>query len=171
VAADRDRTAGRQEQSLPSPSSLDDDPKQPRFIETLPRRGYRFVGKLAAPVPDDAPAATVPEHRLVGRDGAFAELWDCIRSASTGKPQVVFITGEAGIGKTALAEEFRRRVTGTRPRCRLAHGQCVEGFGSKEPFYPVLQAVGQLCRSTVGATSSKRSPRMHPHGWCRSRRS
>src|ERR1051325_9284054 len=27
--------------------ALDDDPRQPRFIETVSRRGYRFVGKLA----------------------------------------------------------------------------------------------------------------------------
>jgi predicted ATPase len=74
-----------------------------------------------------------------------------MRSASAGKPQVVFITGEAGIGKTALAEEFQRQVTAARPAMRLAHGQCVEGFGSKEPFYPVLQAVGQLCRGPAGA--------------------
>src|SRR6476469_1242072 len=25
---------------------LDDDPKQPRYIETVSRRGYRFVGSL-----------------------------------------------------------------------------------------------------------------------------
>ena len=34
---------------------------------------------------------------------------------------------------------------------RIAHGQCVEGFGSKEAFYPVLQAIGQLCRGRSDA--------------------
>ncbi len=131
---------------------LDDDPRQPRFIETLPRRGYRFVGKLAAPLGHYDSRAPLPQVRLVGRDGALAELWASMRHASAGKPQVVFITGEAGIGKTALAEEFQRRVTATRPGWSTAHGQCVEGFGTKEPFYPVLQAVGHLCRSPVGAT-------------------
>ena len=130
---------------------LDDDPKQPRFIETLPRRGYRFVGKVGA-VPDDVSSTPVLAHRLVGRNRALADLWACSRSASLGRPQVVFITGEAGIGKTALADEFQRQVTAARPGWRIAHGQCVEGLGTKEPFYPVLQAVGQLCRSAVGAT-------------------
>ena len=129
---------------------LDDDPRQPRFIETLPRRGYRFVGKVAPSVPDDVPTP-VSEVRLVGRDRALADLWACMRIASTGKPQVVFIPGEAGIGKTAVAEEFQRQVTATRPATRIAHGQCVEGFGTKEPFYPVLQAVGQLCRGPTAA--------------------
>lgn len=130
---------------------LDDDPRQPRFIETLPRRGYRFVGKVAASVPDEAPTTPVPEHCLVGRDRALADLWACMRIASAGRAQVVFIPGEAGIGKTAVADEFQRQVTATRPATRIAHGQCVEGFGTKEPFYPVLQAVGQLCRGPTGA--------------------
>jgi DNA-binding winged helix-turn-helix (wHTH) protein len=26
--------------------ALDDDPTQPRFIETIPGQGYRFVGKV-----------------------------------------------------------------------------------------------------------------------------
>jgi len=38
--------------------ALDDDPREPRFIETVPRRGYRFV----APVHDDAPPAA---YRLI----------------------------------------------------------------------------------------------------------
>src|SRR6476620_4750175 len=58
---------------------LDDDPKQPRFIETLPRRGYRCGGKLATPVLDDAPTTPAPEHRLVGRERALADLRICMR--------------------------------------------------------------------------------------------
>ena len=44
--------------------ALDDDPRQPRFIETRHRRGYRFVASLAA---ETAPAAldTHPAHEDV----------------------------------------------------------------------------------------------------------
>jgi DNA-binding winged helix-turn-helix (wHTH) protein/tetratricopeptide (TPR) repeat protein len=124
---------------------LEDDPKRPRFIETLPRRGYRFVGRLAEPAQADEEAPT-SEVRFVGRERALAEMWTCLRNAGAGKSQVVFITGEPGIGKTALAQEFQRQVAAARTTWRLVRGQCVEGFGTKEPFYPVLQAVGQLCR-------------------------
>lgn len=128
---------------------LDDDPRKPRFIETLSRRGYRFVAKLSPVAPVGVPDRTVV--RLVGREAELEELWQCLRATSTARPQIVFITGEAGIGKTALADEFQRQVTAARPAVRIAHGQCVEGFGSKEPFYPVLQAVGQLCGGPAGA--------------------
>jgi DNA-binding winged helix-turn-helix (wHTH) protein len=131
---------------------LDDPPQTPRFIETLPRRGYRFI----ATVEDSAlrtPAVTALPltRRLVGRDGALAELRHCLRNALAGERQIVFITGEPGIGKTALSEEFQRQTAARETSVRIARGQCVEGFGSKEPFYPVLEALGHLCRGPDGA--------------------
>src|SRR6202020_1428347 len=38
--------------------ALGDDPKTPRFIETLPKRGYRFVAALEEAPLTPAPAAT-----------------------------------------------------------------------------------------------------------------
>jgi DNA-binding winged helix-turn-helix (wHTH) protein/tetratricopeptide (TPR) repeat protein len=50
---------------------LADDSETPRYIETLPRIGYRFVGKIedapvavAAPVPAAAPPAVLPPRRF-----------------------------------------------------------------------------------------------------------
>src|SRR5262249_5429738 len=37
------------------------------------------------------------------------------------------------------------------PKLRTARGQCVEGFGGKEAYYPVLEALGQLVRGRGGA--------------------
>jgi DNA-binding winged helix-turn-helix (wHTH) protein len=129
---------------------LEDEPKRPRYIETLPRRGYRFVGSLERSTIGqlDGPA---PGSRLVGRESVLAELWQGVHKASAGKVQVVFLTGEPGIGKTALADEFQRQVAASNRTVLLGQGQCVEGFGSKEAFYPVLEAVGQLCRGPDGA--------------------
>jgi DNA-binding winged helix-turn-helix (wHTH) protein/TolB-like protein/Tfp pilus assembly protein PilF len=39
-------------------NALHDDASSPRFIETLPRRGYRFIGAIAPPVIETAPGAT-----------------------------------------------------------------------------------------------------------------
>ncbi len=35
--------------------ALDNSAENPRFVETLPRRGYRFVGAVTAPTPDPTP--------------------------------------------------------------------------------------------------------------------
>jgi predicted ATPase len=66
--------------------------------------------------------------------------------AAQGERQVVFITGEAGVGKTALVDDFQCRAAASLLGLRIARGQSVEGFGGKEPYYPVLEALGGMCR-------------------------
>ncbi len=128
---------------------LEDDPRQPRFIETLPRRGYRFVASVERAV-IDSHQPEVPRSPLVGRQRALGVLEEHLRKALAGKPQIVFVTGEPGIGKSAVVEEFGRLVSAAESDVRIAHGQCVEGFGSKEPFYPVLDAIGSLTQRADG---------------------
>lgn len=48
--------------------ALNDEAEKPRFIETLPRRGYRFVGSVAETAPAaQPPAPAAPASDLVGR--------------------------------------------------------------------------------------------------------
>jgi predicted ATPase/DNA-binding winged helix-turn-helix (wHTH) protein len=130
---------------------LGDHPKRPRFIETLPRRGYRFIGAdgqraSQKPVVSGRPAPS----NLVGRERALGELGDGLRRALQSKRQIAFVTGESGIGKTALVDAFQRLAEAETPGLRIAFGQCVEGYGGKEPYYPMLEALGQLCRGEGG---------------------
>src|SRR5467141_3863165 len=139
--------------------ALGDDPEKPSYIETFPRRGYQFI----APVSDES-AASSPSFSpkgIVGRKTALAELGACLASALRGQRQLVFVTGEAGIGKTTLVEAFHQQAS-FQPNLRIARGQCVEGFGGKEAYYPVLEALGQLVRdsdgSRVAQALAKRAP-------------
>ena len=125
---------------------LGDNPEQPLFIETIPRRGYQFVAQVSdeagtAP-PDNIVAGT---SNIVGREAGIAELDRRLTKALQGKRQVIFVTGEAGIGKTTLVDVFHQRSAG-RENLRIARGQCIEGFGGKEAYYPMLEALGQLIR-------------------------
>src|ERR1700733_7930363 len=131
--------------------ALGDRPKNPIFIETMPKRGYRFIAPVSAPVEAESPIGAIgPARDLVGRGSAFEVLREMWRRALNGERQIVFITGEAGIGKTALAEEFQRQVAVGERSVHIAHGQCIEGYGSKEPYGPMLDALGQLCRGPQG---------------------
>jgi DNA-binding winged helix-turn-helix (wHTH) protein len=132
---------------LDARNALGDRPKDPLFIETVSKRGYRFIAPVTeriglSPNPIEKPA----QSTLVGRSRALQELIEGWRCALRGARQIVFITGEPGIGKTALVEEFQRQIAATAVSVRIARGQCVEGYGSKEPYFPMFEALGQLGR-------------------------
>ena len=126
--------------------ALGDDHKAPRFIETLPKRGYRFVAAMGEE------SATSPANGYpapVGRAAELAALDQHLRRCLQANRQVVLVTGEAGIGKSTLLDAFEQRL-GAQNGMRVARGQCVEGFGGKEAYYPILDAFGRLVRG-VGA--------------------
>jgi len=142
--------------------ALGDRRDKPEFIETFPRRGYQFVASVSE-VNTGAPseAGNNATQKMVGREAAMAELDGYLSQALKAQRQVIFITGEAGIGKTTLVDEFHQAAT-RRPNLRVIRGQCVEGFGGKEAYYPVLEALGQWIRDAGGVsvvhTLAKQAP-------------
>ncbi len=129
---------------------LGDDARKPIFIETLSRRGYRFIAPVTESASARSSAASGPAKVLVGRGGELAELDQCLGRMSKGERQIVFVTGEPGIGKTAVADAFIGRAATEAPDIRIARGQCIEGYGSKEAYYPALEALSGLCRGGGG---------------------
>lgn len=136
--------------------ALEDDPKTPRYIETRHRLGYRFIGKVpvvsaqASGVPPVLPLLGGAQRsarpvRLVGRKAALAHMQDCLDAALRGQRQVLFVTGEAGIGKTTVVEAFQEDLGGADTWC--ARGQCLEHYAAGEAYLPVLEALGWLCRT------------------------
>ena len=69
--------------------------------------------------------------------------------ALDGQRQLVFVTGEPGIGKTALVETFLAQI-GEGDAPRIGRGQCVEQYGAGEAYLPVLEALGRLGREAGG---------------------
>jgi predicted ATPase/DNA-binding winged helix-turn-helix (wHTH) protein len=127
--------------------ALGDSSRTPRYIETVHRRGFRFIGPVAAARHEatDAP----PPSGLVGRDAELARLHALLKTALSGQRRLVFVTGEPGIGKTALVEAFLGEIARDEA-LRIGRGQCVEQYGSGEPYLPVLEALGRLGREARG---------------------
>ncbi|MEQ1886072.1 MAG: AAA family ATPase [Bryobacteraceae bacterium] len=134
---------------------LGDHPKNPIYIETLPKRGYQFVANVlqTAPLAPSAPAvlpAMDQPTTFVGREPVLVELQSCLEKALGGQRQFVCVTGEAGIGKSTVVDAFQQSAA-RYTEIRQARGQCVEGFGGKETYYPLLDAIGQLARGPRSA--------------------
>jgi len=135
-------------------AALQDNPKQPRFIETVSRRGYRFIGAVSEAANPAAPAETLaalaplngqalpPVAAPIGRADVLARLKTAWGVAATGRRQVAWVSGEAGVGKTTVIERFMREVG----EVRCAHGQCIEQYGAGEPHLPILEALTDLSR-------------------------
>lgn len=136
---------------------LGDDARQPRFIESLPKRGYRFVAPVSAGDGAQATRAEYPKTcKSVGQDRAIKgrdEELEALRAHFDGlaesKRRIVFITGETGIGKSALLDAFCCTVARV-PEVAVARGQCVQGFAGRESYYPVMEALADLCAAPHG---------------------
>jgi hypothetical protein len=134
---------------------LQDAVQAPQYIETVRGRGYRFVAPitetsrpllLAGPLP----LAAAPPPRLVGREAVLAQLQAHYARARQGVRQLVWVTGEAGIGKTALVDAFVAQVASA-DAVWVGRGQCLDQYGAGEAYLPVLEALGRLGRGPEGA--------------------
>lgn len=145
---------------------LGDDAKQPRFIQTVPKRGYCFLAPVVEHAADGRrkqPAPAFSDRKLpaiVDRSEELTRLHEFANLAAASQRQVVFIAGETGIGKTALADAFAHD-TAAAHSAMIARGQCVRGF-MKEEYYPVMEALSQLCASGDGERVCAILARMAP---------
>ncbi len=82
---------------------------------------------------------------LVGRDQELATLIELFHRVREGRGQVVFIAGEAGIGKSRLVLEFRRRLAATGEPTTWLEGRCIS-FGQSSPLLPVVDQLRENFR-------------------------
>jgi DNA-binding winged helix-turn-helix (wHTH) protein/predicted ATPase len=132
---------------------LGDDARHPHYIETRHRRGYRLM--VPATVHEQRGAAAPlqvasPEpSRLVGRVAEFGELAQAFDLARSGRRQIVFISGEPGIGKSSLADAFLEQLPASQT-IKVAHGQCLDHHGVGEPYLPLIEALTRLAGGADG---------------------
>ena len=121
-------------------AALGDVAAAPHYLETVGRQGYRFL--VGGDV--DVPSPSIPGP-IVGRQREVDTLQRWFQRVAQGTRQLVFMSGEAGVGKTTLVDLLLARL-GAGSAVRMARGQCIEHYGEGEPYLPVLEALGQLSR-------------------------
>ena len=131
-------------------TALGDSAQNPRFIETVRGRGYRFIATINRVGTAKANRLAPLNHGgFVGRADQLRELEGALCDTESDRQQLMFIVGEAGAGKTALLDQFLARCAST-PHILVARSSCIEGYGGSEPYYPVLEALSQLCKGPDG---------------------
>ena len=111
------------------------------------RTTYREILDLdaEAPVPPAPPRTAV--YPLVGRNAEWHALLNAWRAAAAGRPRLFLIRGEAGIGKSRLAEELiawcgPQGVNTVTARCYAGEGRLayapIAGWLKSEALQPML---------------------------------
>ncbi len=127
-------------------AALGDDVRMPRFVETSSRHGYRFVATVTllshAVGNVERLAEVTATAPFVGREVALQRLDQAWSGSKPRQRRIAWVSGEAGIGKTTLVDQWiARGISG-----RVARGHCIEPFGAGEPYLPLLEALAALCR-------------------------
>jgi serine/threonine protein kinase/predicted ATPase len=103
------------------------------------------VGQLQlATIPPALPLLRSPARSLVGREKERAGLRAGFESAQAGRSLLLCVTGEPGIGKTMLVEDFLTELAGGARPCRIARGRCSERLAGAEAYLPLLEALDSL---------------------------
>ncbi len=121
--------------------ALGDSAETPKFIETLPRRGYRFIGSIHGESSEDSALGLMVASgpALIGRDTERNQLLGLLDATLGGRGSLVLIGGEPGIGKThltraILAEAALRGCLGI-----VGHSYESEGAPPYVPFIEMLE--------------------------------
>lgn len=121
----------------------------------------------ASPPPDDAsevlgppsPAARQPNTSniaiLVERDNELAKLQAFWQQTLEGHGRVVLVCGEAGLGKSALANTMIASLNGTGKAIKIARATCSAQSGRDEPFWPFADAMSQLVAASKKKVSNE----------------
>jgi tetratricopeptide (TPR) repeat protein len=93
-----------------------------------------------------APETTVHEANrekppFVGRERERAAVLAALSGAVAGEGTTILVTGDAGLGKSALLDAFLHAPQTIATDALVCRGQCVEHSGAGEPYLPVIDAL------------------------------
>jgi tetratricopeptide (TPR) repeat protein len=99
---------------------------------------------------DAGRGSATPARTMVGREAERTELRRAYQRVRDGQSLLLGVSGEAGIGKTSLVEDFLIEVTTSPDRPIIARGRCSERLAGAEAYLPILEALDSLLHRAGG---------------------
>jgi len=106
-------------------------------------------------------AVAVERPVFVAREAELAQLGAFLDLALAGQGRVVFVTGEAGTGKTALVQEFTGRAQEEHADLVVAGGNCNAHTGIGDPYLPFREILRLLIGDVEGRWAAGAIAREH----------
>lgn len=113
-----------------------------------------LTGKKQVSFERGAPAIAI-RRTTVGREHERAEMRACFDRTVNGQGLLVCVTGEPGIGKTTLVEDFLTDLALSGEPATVARGRCSERLAGAEAYMPFLEALDHLLRSESGEHAAR----------------
>jgi predicted ATPase/predicted Ser/Thr protein kinase len=100
-------------------------------------------------------ASTSPQRFSVGRETERGRLQEAFAAAAAGRGSMICITGEPGIGKTTLVEDFLSELSAAGVGSGIARGRCSERMAGTEAYLPFLEALESLLRGEGSGAAAR----------------
>lgn len=111
------------------------------------------------------PVAVTPisESHVVGRQTEQDAMHDAFKTVAGGRGCVLCITGEPGIGKSTLVDEFLKSLENK--ACSIARGRCSERLAGSEAYLSFLEALESLLRNDSTGVGIARTMKLMAPTW------
>jgi predicted Ser/Thr protein kinase len=142
------------------------------------RRKLPYAAPLPAGEASVAPIIGRADHEgegasrivFVSREQELAQMNRWLQQALAARGRVVFLTGDPGQGKTALAQAFARQAQAAQPGLVVASGNCDAYTGIGDPYLPFREILGLLSgdveplqeTGAISQTQARRLRRIFP---------
>jgi tetratricopeptide (TPR) repeat protein/predicted Ser/Thr protein kinase len=116
---------------------------------------------------DDATGRILPSSRAVrrqsvGHDAELRALHTAFDVAPTTGWSLLGVTGEPGLGKTTVVEDFLEALRARRGTAWIARGRCSERLSGVDALLPVLEGLESLIRGESGDHAARLLKRLAP---------
>src|SRR5262249_31370561 len=137
---------------------LEKEPRlRPSAAEVEAELARLAEGTASLPAP-----ARLARQLTVGRQAERAALAAGFEAAVAGRGSLVCVTGEPGIGKTTLVEDFLAELADGGRACHLARGRCSEYAAGTQGYWPVREALQGLVHGEAGEEVAALMRRLAP---------